>query len=761
MTHFSCPRASRVVMMATALFALACSSPSDARVGPTNPGAPGSPSTQPVVASVTVVVDSTTLAIGHTSPARVVARDAAGTVVGERPVVWWSSNSAVATVADGFVSAVGAGSVIISAVIDGVTGSATLSVPAPTPAAVATVTVAIDSATLAPGHSAAAHAVAKDASGNVLADREVTWASSNASVATVAGGIVVGATAGTASISATIGGVTASASVVVVSVPMTPASVASVAVTVDSTSLLVGHSSAVHAVPRDSAGNLLTGRATTWASSNASVATVSSGVVTARAAGTATLSATVGGMTGSVGVTVTAPPPAAVATVTVTLDSATLLPGSSSGARVVAKDANGNVLTGRSVTWSSGNTAVATVASAGLVTAVAVGSTSITATVDGTQGRATVTVTTPPPAAVASVTVTINSASMMVGHATTAHAVAKDASGNVLSGRAVAWTSSHSAIASVNGSSGVVTGVAAGTAKITATVGGVTNFVNITIAAAPPPPPPPPPTGSLASECGAPGSGWIFCDDFESDRTSKYFEYDNSSGKFVRASSAGVSGSTGMRATYTPGQSAAGSLKLAFGKTPSSYFKAADAGTASYREMYWRFYLRLEPGWVGDGAMKLTRITSLAKSDWSQAMIAHGWSGSDTRYLILDPASGTDEAGTLQTVGYNDFAHLRWLGTAQTSVKVEDQSNVGKWMCLEFHVRLNDAGQSNGVFDLKLNGTTTATKTGLNFLGAYSAYGLNAIMLENFVNDGAPAANVRTFDNFVVSTQPIGCPPAP
>jgi uncharacterized protein YjdB len=756
MTHVSIPRAWRVLMMAPALFALACSSPSDARVGPTNPGAPGSPSTQPVVASVTVAVDSMTLAVGHTSAASAVAKDASGTVVGERPVVWWSSNSAVATVAGGVVSAVGAGNVIISAVIDSVTGSATLSVPAPQPASVATVAVAIDSATLAPGHSAAAHAVAKDAGGNVLADQEVMWASSNTSVATVSGGIVVGVTAGTASISATIGDVTASASVAVVSVPIGPASVASVAVTVDSASLLVGHSSAVHCVAKDSAGNVLTGGATTWVSSNTSVATVTSGVVTAKAAGTATISATVGGVTGSVGVRVTAPPPAAVATVTVTLDSATLLPGSSSGAGVVAKDANGNVLTGRSVTWSSGNSAVATVSAGGLVTAVASGSTSITATVGGIEGRATVTVSTPPPAAVATVTVTIDSASVVVGHATTAHAVAKDASGNVLSGRAAAWTSSNAAVASVNASSGVVTGGAAGTAKITATVGGVSNFVNITVTAAPSPP-----SGSLANECGSPGAGWIFCDDFESDRTSKYFEYDNSSGKFVRAASTGVSGSTGMRATYTPGQSAAGSLKLAFGKTPSSYFKAADAGAANYREMYWRFYLRLEPGWVGDGAMKLTRITSLAKSDWSQAMIAHGWSGSDKRYLILDPASGTDEAGNLETVGYNDFAHLRWLGTAQTGVKVEDQSNVGKWMCLEFHVRLNDAGQSNGVFDLKLNGSTTAAKTGLNYLGAYSAYGLNAIMLENFVNDGAPAANVRTFDNFVVSTQPIGCPAAP
>jgi hypothetical protein len=113
------------------------------------------------------------------------------------------------------------------------------------------------------------------------------------------------------------------------------------------------------------------------------------------------------------------------------------------------------------------------------------------------------------------------------------------------------------------------------------------------------------------------------------------------------------------------------------------------------------------------------------------------------------------------TSGYNDFAHLRWRGAQQTNVMVEDASHVGVWQCLEFHVKLNDAGSSNGVFDLKINGSTAATRTGLNWLGSYSTYGLNAIFLEQFTASvGAPAANKRTLDNFVVSTAPIGCPSA-
>src|SRR5262249_55052149 len=78
--------------------------------------------------------------------------------------------------------------------------------------------------------------------------------------------------------------------------------------------------------------------------------------------------------------------------------------------------------------------------------------------------------------------------------------------------------------------------------------------------------PPTPP----ATECSATKAAWIFCDDFEIDRTSKYYEYDNAGGKFVRTPASGYGGSVGMRATYTAGQANAGSLHLAFGRTPSS-----------------------------------------------------------------------------------------------------------------------------------------------------------------------------------------------
>jgi hypothetical protein len=269
----------------------------------------------------------------------------------------------------------------------------------------------------------------------------------------------------------------------------------------------------------------------------------------------------------------------------------------------------------------------------------------------------------------------------------------------------------------------------------------------------------PSPNG-LVNECSAPGAGWIFCDDFEQDRLGAYFEYDPKNGSFVRASGVGNGGSYAMKARFAAGQVDAGALHLAFGRTPQAIFRPADAGTANYREIYWRFYLKYQPGWAGGGGHKITRAFGFGSpTSWAQTMFGHVWSGARAHinYLVLDPASGTDLAGNLVTTAYNDFPNMRWLGVARSSTPIFDAAHVGSWYCIEAHVKLNSAGQSDGVFDLWINGNAEASRTGLNWLGNFSAYGINALYLENYWNNGSPAAQERYFDNFVVSTQRIGC----
>jgi len=145
------------------------------------------------------------------------------------------------------------------------------------------------------------------------------------------------------------------------------------------------------ATTKDVLGNVLTGRTITWGTSNSAVATVSqTGLVTGVAAGSATITATSETKSGTSTVTVTQAP---VATVTIAPTAPSVAEDATITLTATLKDANGNVLTGRAITWSSGNNTTATVSQSGVVTGKKKGSVTITATSEGRSGGVTVTVT--------------------------------------------------------------------------------------------------------------------------------------------------------------------------------------------------------------------------------------------------------------------------------------------------------------------------------------------------------------------------------
>src|SRR3989449_9516951 len=123
---------------------------------------------------------------------------------------------------------------------------------------------------------------------------------------------------------------------------------------------------------------------------------------------------------------------------------------------------NGDSVAGN-VTWSAQG---GTISSSGLYTAGAVpGGYVVTATASGITGTAILSVTD---VSVASVAVSPAAATVSVGGTPQLRAVLKDASGNVLTGRTVTWTTSNGAVATVS-ASGLETGAAAGPGPITAT----------------------------------------------------------------------------------------------------------------------------------------------------------------------------------------------------------------------------------------------------------------------------------------------------
>ena len=141
------------------------------------------------------------------------------------------------------------------------------------------------------------------------------------------------------------------------------------------------------------------------------------------------------------------------------------------------KGQDGTVLSNRTITYASGNTAIATVDDRGVVTGVAAGSTQITATSEGKNGSVTLTVST---TQVASVTVAPSPATVNAGATLTLTGSAFDAADAPLPGRVFAWSSATPAIATVS-TLGVVRGMAAGTVTITGTSEGKSATATITV----------------------------------------------------------------------------------------------------------------------------------------------------------------------------------------------------------------------------------------------------------------------------------------
>lgn len=219
-----------------------------------------------------------------------------------------------------------------------------------------------------------------------------------------------------------------------------------------------------------------------YSSSNTAVATVAAGSWTAVAAGSATITARYGGVSGTIAVTVLgggAPPPASTPQSVSISGSLSATAGSSTSLTATAHYANGSTVDVSSqATWNSSNGSVATV-SGGVVTGVAAGSATITATFQGVSFQVTVTISAPP------VTVTglqINgSLNLLVGQTTQLSATATFSNGtsaNVTS--SVNWSSGNGSLASVS-ASGVVSGLLAGGVSITGTYQGVSAQVQVTI----------------------------------------------------------------------------------------------------------------------------------------------------------------------------------------------------------------------------------------------------------------------------------------
>jgi alpha-tubulin suppressor-like RCC1 family protein len=141
------------------------------------------PSGPAPAAEVTLSGGGTELTVGQSVQLTATVKDGKGRPLAGRPVQWSSENEVIAKVDQaGLVSAVAPGLATIRGTVEGVSNTIRITIR---PVPVASVTISPDSLVVEPGDTARLAATPLDAAGNPLIGRQISWASSDTSLATV------------------------------------------------------------------------------------------------------------------------------------------------------------------------------------------------------------------------------------------------------------------------------------------------------------------------------------------------------------------------------------------------------------------------------------------------------------------------------------------------------------------------------------------------------------------------------------------------
>jgi DNA-binding beta-propeller fold protein YncE len=570
---------------------------------------------------------------------------------------WSSSNPAIAWMGQGgTVATIRSGTATITAALNGVSGSTSLTV---TPAALMSIEVTPPNPSFANGLTLqlVATGIYSDNSTHDLTSA-VTWSSSSSAIASISNsagsaGLATAFRPGSTTVTATLGGVAANMTLTV-----TTATLVSIGVTPMNSTLPSGLTAALKAtgVFTDHSTRDLTSTVI-WSSSAPAVVSIDNapagGLATALDLGTAQITATLGGISGSTALTVTA---ATLVSIGVTPASPSLAQGLKAQftATGTYTDNSTQDLTATAL-WSSSNPALASVSNAagfeGQATALATGTVTVTAAMSTIQGSTTLTVT---PATLVSIAVTPANPSIADGTSLkfTATGTYTDNSTQNLT-TAVVWSSSNSGVAAVSnaaGSNGLATSLGQGAATIGAALGGVSGSttLNVTPAALVSltviPANPSSPKGA-AQQFTVTGT---YTDNSTQDLTSAV-SWSSSDPSIVAISNA--AGTNGLAATLATGSvTITASLGTVSGSTGFTVTPATLVSIA---------VIPATPS-IADGTTQQFAATGTYTDGSTQPLTqAATWSSSDTTVATISNASGT-----------NGFATSAGQGTATITAAV-------------------------------------------------------------------------------------------
>ena len=398
--------------------------------------------------------------------------------VTNKTVNWSSTNTKVATVANGVITAVGSGTakVTVTTADGSKAATCTVTVTAPVAKVTSVITQAAkamlvttpvvkvtsvilnkntDSLTVGQWDNLYAY---EFQSASSAAYKPVVWRTSNSNVATVSSsGQVTSVSTGTAIITAAVDGKTATCTVTV----SNPVVVTSVTLNKTTDNLAVGESgyhlyATVAPIKATNAGII-------WTTSNSKVATVdNNGSITGISVGTVTITATTANGNKKATCTITVNPAIKVASIILKKSTDSLKVGQMDYLNTIVYP---SVSTDQTVTWTTSNSKIATVDDNGNVTAISVGTATITATTEDGNKTASCKITVSPAVKVTKITLSKSKDTLTVGCYDYLNAMVTP---NNATNQSVKWTTSNPNVVTLLDDGGLYA-VGVGTATITAT----------------------------------------------------------------------------------------------------------------------------------------------------------------------------------------------------------------------------------------------------------------------------------------------------
>jgi trimeric autotransporter adhesin len=399
---------------------------------------------------------------------------------------WKSSSSSIASItASGFATAKNVGSTNITVTFESVTATTPLTVNA---ANLTSISIQPSNGSIAQGTKIQLAAIGTFNDGGTRdVTHQATWSVSDPSVVNIgaSNGLVLGTLPGLVNITATLGSATDS-----VPFTVTAARIVSISLTPSVTTVPISGRARFTATGIfDDSSTQDISMSSAWTSTNTAVATVGStsgtyGSATGLNSGTTNINANFGyagaSAIGSAQLNVST---ATLTSISLSPGSGLVAPGSALQFIATATFSDGTKQSlGSSLSWSSSDTNVATVSTAGAAVGQSPGVVTITATSGSVSGTASLVVES---AALSSIQVAPQTASVPNTIQTQFKAIGTFANGDTQDlTSAVTWTSSSSSIATVSnaaGSIGVATGVQPGTVTISAVFKGQVGTASLTV----------------------------------------------------------------------------------------------------------------------------------------------------------------------------------------------------------------------------------------------------------------------------------------